>query len=413
VRIAIVGGGISGLTAAYLLCRRHDVTVFEANDYPGGHTRTLEVKEGGRAWAVDTGFIVFNERTYPSFCALLDRLGVPSRPAPMTFSVRCERTGLEYGTRTLSTLFAQRLNLLSPSFHRMILEIFRLRKNFERILSSPDARLPLGELLEKHRYSRRFVEHFLVPFGASIWSADPAAFREFPAETFVRFFRNHGFFEVERPVQWKVVSGGSKSYVPPLTAPFADKIRLGSRVSRVERKGGAVEIGTSAGKERFDEVVLAVHSDQALAMLADASEMEKEILGAIPYQENTVTLHTDASVLPRRRPVWSSWNYTIPAGSLGRAVVTYDMNILQGLDSPREFCVTLNRQGQLDQDRVIATATLDHPVYLPKGVEARARIGEISGVNRTHYCGAYWGYGFHEDGVRSALRVGEHFGEGM
>ncbi len=411
MKIAIIGGGISGLLTAYLLSRRHEITLFEASDYLGGHTRTIDVKAGGHRQAVDTGFIVFNERTYPNFCALLDRLKVASRPAPMTFSVSCERTGLEYGTRTLGTLFAQRRNLVSPSFILMIREIFRLRREFDRILDSPDRRLPLGELLEKHRYSRRFIEQFLVPFGASIWSIDADTFQQFPAETFVRFFKNHGFFEVEHPVQWRVVAGGSRSYVGPLSEPFARSVRLESPVLRIERGSDSVRVDTAVGTESFDQVVLAVHSDQALAMLADPTEREREILGAMPYVSNEVTLHTDISALPGRRSVWSSWNYIITRDTVRRVAVTYDMNILQGFSAPHEFCVTLNRTDLVDPGKVISTTTLHHPVYLPEGVSPRSRAAEISGVNRTHYCGAYWGYGFHEDGVRSALEVGKHFGE--
>lgn len=413
MRIAIIGGGISGMLTAYLLSRRHDVTLFEANDYLGGHTRTLDVQGGGSTLGVDTGFIVFNERTYPNFCRLLDKLQVASRPAPMTFSVSCERTGLEYGTRTLGTLFAQRRNLFSPSFIRMIREIFRLRREFDGILESPDRGLPLGELLEKRRYSRRFIEQFLVPFGASIWSVDADTFHRFPAETFVRFFKNHGFFEVENPVQWRVVTGGSRSYIGPLSASFSRDIRLECPVTRVARREDGVSVATAAGREDYDEVVLAVHSDQALAMLADPTPKEREILGSMPYVENEVTLHTDRAALPRRRPVWSSWNYIIPRDPLRRVAVTYDMNILQGLETDDEYCVTLNRPDLVDPGRVVSSTALHHPVYLPEGVSARSRFAEISGADRTHYCGAYWGYGFHEDGVRSALEVGRHFGEGL
>jgi predicted NAD/FAD-binding protein len=414
MRIAVIGTGISGMVAAYLLADSHEVTVFEKNDYIGGHTHTVDVEAGGKAYAVDTGFIVFNEVTYPNFVKLLRRLGVSWKPSRMSFSLRCEQTGLEFSPSSLDSLFAQRGNLLRPGFYRMVMDIFRFRKEALKLLQDPDDRVTLADYLEREKYSPLFIEKFIMPMGAAIWSADPLRFREFPARYFVEFFQNHGFLNVRNQPQWLVIQGGSRKYAEELTRPFADRIRLRCPVESIARQGGCVEVRSRAGEvERFDAAVLAVHSDEALALLSDPSEAERDVLAAIPYQENLTLLHTDPSVLPRRRKCWASWNYHVPRESLGRVALTYDMNILQGLEAPVEFCVTLNRPAEIDPKRVLRKLLYAHPVYTPAGVAAQRRREEINGTRRTYYCGAYWGYGFHEDGVKSALAVCKHFGKGL
>jgi predicted NAD/FAD-binding protein len=414
MRIAIIGTGISGMVTAYLLSDSHDIAVFEKNEYIGGHTHTIDVEVEGKTYAVDTGFIVFNEVTYPNFVKLLRRLDVPWKPSRMSFSLRCEQTGLEYSPSSLDAFFAQRRNMLRPLFYRMVLDIFRFRREALKLLNANNEQVTLGAYLKREKYSPLFVEKFILPLGSAIWSADPVRFRQFPARYFVEFFHNHGFLKVRHQPQWLVIQGGSRRYVEKLTKPFADRIRLQCPVESLSRQDDYVEVRSRGGvAERFDAVVLAVHSDEALALLSDPSEKEREVLAAIPYQENLTVLHTDPSLLPRHRKCWASWNYHVPTESLGRVALTYDMNILQGLDAPVEFCVTLNHPTDIDPARVLRRLLYAHPVYTPGGVVAQGRREEINGVRRTYYCGAYWSYGFHEDGVKSALAVCEHFGKGL
>jgi predicted NAD/FAD-binding protein len=405
MKIAVIGTGISGLTAAWQLCRAHDLTLFEANDYVGGHTHTVEVEVRGRRYAVDTGFIVFNDWTYPNFIDLLDQLGIVSKPTVMSFSVRCERTGLEYNGENLNTLFAQRRNLFRPSFHRMIRDILRFNRAAPMLLD--EARdLSLDAWLREGNYSREFIDHYILPMAAAIWSAEPGLMGAMPARFFVRFFKNHGLLSVNDRPQWRVIRDGSRTYVEALTAPFRDRIRLNCPVEWVHRQPTHVQVKPwGAPVERFDEVIIATHSDQALRLLADPTPREWEILGAIPYQENEAVLHTDVRLLPRRKRAWAAWNYHLPAQPRDRVAVTYNMNILQGLDAPETFCVTLNRGEAIDPARILYRTTYHHPVFTGAGVQAQARRNEISGVNRTWYCGAYWSYGFHEDGVNSGLAV--------
>jgi predicted NAD/FAD-binding protein len=412
VKIAVIGTGISGLTAAYLLHRDFDLTVYEANGYVGGHTNTVDVTLPEGRYAVDTGFIVFNEVTYPNFCRILDRLGVASQLSRMTFSVKSEKTGLEYNPHNLNTFFAQRKNLVSPSFWRMILEIFRFRRRFDHLLKFTDQAVPLARTLHDQGFSSRFIEQFITPLGSSLWSADPKGFEDFPLQTFVRFFKNHGFLELRNPFPWRVIRGGSRQYVKKLTAGFTDRIRTNTPVTGIQRFDDRVEVTDRRGeKAAYDQVILAVHSDQALSLLTDATPAEKEILGAIPYQENDTVLHTDSRILPERRWIWASWNYLIPKETQNRGILTYDMNILQTLRASREFCVTLNRTEAIDPKEIKARFTYHHPVFSTRAPEAQRRRDEISGLNRTHFCGAYWGYGFHEDGVQSALPVARWFGK--
>ncbi|UCG56788.1 MAG: FAD-dependent oxidoreductase [Phycisphaerales bacterium] len=413
MRIAIIGSGISGMVAAYLLHREHDVTVFEANDYVGGHTRTIDVTLDGKTLPVDTGFIVFNQATYPNFVKLLRKLDVPWQDSDMSFSVHCDRTGIEYCPSSFGRFFAQWRNLLRLGFWRMIREIFAFRRQLLQMAELPET-VTLGQHLDKLGYSRQFREYFLIPMGAAIWSAEPNRFESMPACMFARFFANHGFLNVRDQPQWLVVKSGSREYAKVLTASLRDRIRLNCPVRSIRRLSEAVRVEpTGAQAELFDHVIVATHSDQALRLLSAPTAREKEILGALPYQENQVALHTDEGLLPQRRKVWASWNYRIPREGQHAVAVTYDMNILQNLDADAEICVTLNQTDKIDPRKVLRRMLYSHPVYTPEALVAQRRRAEISGVNRTHYCGAYWGNGFHEDGVNSALAVCKHFGRGL
>jgi predicted NAD/FAD-binding protein len=412
MKIAVIGTGIAGNVAARELCREHDVTVFEAGDHVGGHTHTHTIDDNGRSLAIDTGFIVFNDWTYPNFIALLDELGVSSQPSEMSFGVKCERTGLEYKGHTLNTLFAQRRNLLRPSFHRMLRDIVRFNREARSLLETGDDSLTLGDYLQGNHYSIAFIDYYIIPMGAAIWSAEPRRMLSFPATCFARFFANHGLLNIRNRPQWRVIRGGSRNYVDKLTAPFRQQIRLNTPVTGITRRATHVEVSSARyGMERFDHVFIACHSDQALAMLRDASPLEREVLGAIPYQHNDVVLHTDTSLLPRRRLAWSAWNYHRLAGDNAAVAVTYNMNLLQGLSTQQTYLVTLNNSAAINPDKIIKRLSYDHPVFTQDGIAAQQRQGEINGVRRSYFCGAYWRYGFHEDGVVSALNALAHFRE--
>lgn len=412
MRIAIVGTGIAGNLVAHRLAPAHDITVYEAQPRIGGHTHTVDVPLGGRTFAVDTGFIVYNDVTYPHFCALLDELGVASRPSEMSFSVRCERTGLEYSGASLNALFAQRRNLLRPGFYRMLRDILRFNRAAPAVLDTGAEAMTLNEFLREGGYSREFIEHYILPMGAAIWSASPAGMGAVPAGFFVRFFHNHGLLSIsERPV-WRVIRGGSRSYVEKLIAGHRDRIRTNAPVEWLRRHTNHVELkAAGAEPERYDRVFLACHSDQALRLLADASHEERSVLGAIAYQRNEAVLHTDASLMPRRRRAWAAWNYHIPHEPQpgGRVMLSYNMNILQSLEAPETLCVTLNHGDAIDPARVIRRIDYEHPVFDARAVAAQRRQREINGVRLTYYCGAWWRYGFHEDGVVSAGAALEHF----
>lgn len=412
MRIAVIGSGISGMTAAYLLSEDHNVTVFEANDYVGGHTNTQDVSFNGHQYAVDTGFIVFNEKTYPNFVKLMNRLGVEWQNSHMSFSVQCEKSGLEFSPSTLNSLFMQRRNLLRPSFYRMLRDVVRFKKDSEALLESDDYDLTLLEFLTDKGYSQAFIEHFIIPMGEAVWSADPVKFNEFPAHYFAQFFKNHGFLNIKDQPQWLTIKGRSRQYIGPITQPYADQIRLNCPVATIRRNPDDVEVQPKGQPaEKFDQVVIATHSDQALAMLADPTDSEQKILGAIPYQENQAVLHSDESLLPSKKIAWASWNYHIPKEDLGRVAVTYDMNILQSIGAPEELCVSLNLSKAINPVKIHQEMIYHHPVYDPDSLAARKSRSEINGINRTYYAGAYWGYGFHEDGVNSALEVCRHFGK--
>lgn len=410
MKIAVVGTGIAGNVAAYHLNREHDVTVFEADSRIGGHTNTVEVQLGGREYAVDTGFIVFNDWTYPNFIELLDELGVDSQESDMSFSLRNDANGLEYKGSTLNTLFAQRRNLLRPSFYRMIRDVLRFEREAPVTLEAGAENISLGEFLASKQFSAEFVENYIIPMGAAIWSAKPGEMRQMPARFFVRFFKNHGLLSVNNRPTWRVIKGGSNRYVEKLVAGHRDRIYLNSPVRSISRNGTGVVLKLSnAEPMQFDKVFLACHSDQALRMLNDPSIAERETLGAIKYQENEAVLHTDTSMMPRRKLAWASWNYHVSNEKQQRVGLTYNMNILQGLDAPEQFCVTLNNSEAIHPDRVLETIQYTHPIFSGEAVAAQSRQREINGVNHTYYCGAYWRYGFHEDGVVSALNALDHF----
>lgn len=402
------------MTAAWLLHRDHDLTVFEANSRLGGHTHTVDVVAGGEHYAVDTGFIVFNEWTYPNFIALLDALGVASQPSDMSFSVSCARTGLEYNPQGLGGLFAQPGNALRPGYYRLLGQIVRFMWEAKSFLRTGDPSVSLQAFLQSRGFKDHFRNAFLIPMLSAIWSADPSNVMAYPAVHFLRFFENHGLLNLVNTPTWRVVQGGSSRYLEKLTAPYADRVRLAAPVSAVWRDDHGVWLKPQDGApEHYDHVILAVHSDEALAMLAQATPAERAILGAIPYQENDVVLHTDASLLPRARRAWASWNYHVPDTPAPLATVTYHMNRLQGLQAPVEFCVTLNGTDRIDPALILRRFSYWHPVFSAEGLAAQRRHAEISGVGGLHFCGAYWGYGFHEDGVNSALTVGAHFGKGI
>lgn len=412
-RIAIIGTGISGITVAWHLHRAHEVVLFEANDYVGGHTATRDVELGGRHYAIDTGFIVFNDWTYPNFIALLEALDASWQWSNMSFSLSCARTGLEYNGTSINALFAQRRNVLNPRFLRMIGEILRFNGRARELLQTRSAgaddhaSLTLGEYLQRGGYSRAFIEQYIIPMGRAIWSATGRGMLEFPARFFVDFFDRHGFLNVDDRPTWRTVRGGSREYVRRFLERFGGEVRLASPVRRVRRFGDGVTIGASTSnglqEERFDAVFFACHSDQALAMLEDPSEAEQQILSAFPYQANDAVLHTDRRMLPKAPLARAAWNYHLLDPDTERVALTYDMNILQSIEADEIFLVTLNRETEIDSSRILGRYTYHHPVYTPDAVAAQARRKEISGVNRTQYCGAYWRYGFHEDGVVSGL----------
>lgn len=412
-RIAVIGAGVSGLTAAWLLAEKHDVQIFEAADYAGGHTNTEQVEAGGRNWPVNTGFIVFNDWTYPNFIKLMDRLGVASEVSDMSFSVDCSTTGLQYNGTSLNTLFAQRRNLFNLPFLKMVREILRFNKETRADLQAGaiSNEETLGEYLNRNGYSRYFRNYYIVPMGAAIWSAPEIVLEQFPIRFFLQFFNNHGMLSVDDRPTWRVISGGSAQYVSKMMDRLGEATHLNSPVERVSRDDTGVTVLVKGESHRFDQVVFACHSDQALAMLADPTDSERDILGAIAYQNNDVVLHTDSRVLPDNRRAWAAWNYFIPGHSTEPVSVTYNMNILQNFhEAPETFCVTLNRSQDIDPARIIKRFEYAHPVFTMDAVRAQERYDEIGNHNRTHFCGAYWFNGFHEDGVRSALRVTRAFG---
>jgi predicted NAD/FAD-binding protein len=409
MKIAVIGAGVSGLVCARALQADHEVVVFEAAAEPGGHAHTVHVERDDGAYALDTGFIVYNDRNYPHFERLLEELNVETQPSQMSFSVS-DAAGFEYSGASPNGLFATRAHLVRPSFHRMVADLLRFNREARELLAG-DEDPSLREYLDERGYSQQFIEHLIVPQVCAVWSADPEQMWSFPARFLIEFFDNHGMLGFTGRPRWRSIAGGSQAYVHALVASLDAELRTRAPVLALARSDEVVRVSTQERDgETFDAAVVATHSDEALAMLRDPSDAEREVLGAIAYQQNEVVLHTDRSLLPRRRRAWASWNYHLDAERRGCCALTYHLNRLQRLSANEEFCVTLNRTHAIDPERVIASFRYAHPVYSASALAAQARCAEISGVARTYYCGAYWGFGFHEDGVASGLRAAREVG---
>ena len=410
MRIAVIGSGISGLASAWLLSKQHEVVLFEANDYLGGHTHTHDIELEGRRYAVDTGFIVYNPAHYPLLTRLFTELGVATQATTMSFSVHSEASGVEYNGTSFNTLFCQRRNLLSPRFLGMVRDLARFYRTAPALLDTDGEEPSLGEFLAEHRFGDAFRDEHLVPMASALWSSPSARILSFPARHLVQFMANHQMLQVTGRPQWRVVVDGSATYVRAMERQWRSQVRTRVPVRFVRRDAEGAEVITDARTERFDNIVLACHSDQALALLADASEREREVLGAIAYQDNDVVLHTDATLLPRNPKAWAAWNAHVPRDPDDACTVSYCMNLLQGIDAPVPFVVTLNRTADINPDRILRRMHYSHPVYTHASVAAQARKREIQGLHHTWFAGAYWGWGFHEDGMRSAVEVARALG---
>ncbi|MFP6634049.1 MAG: FAD-dependent oxidoreductase [Planctomycetota bacterium] len=404
MEIAIIGAGISGLVAARELYEENELTIFESEERIGGHTHTVDVETRSGSYAIDTGFIVFNELNCPNFSSLLRELGIPTRKTTMSFSVRCDKSGLEYNGTTLNTIFSQRRNLLRPRFLGMLLDIMKFHRKAPSALETGDD-VSVSDFARENGLGAAFYEDYLVPLGSALWSSSADQFEGFPIRFVAEFMSNHQMLQSSGRPAWSVIEGGSRNYLEPISRPFSHRIRTGTPVQSVRREKNRVFIHAGDEPEAFDEVIFACHADQALRLLADPSELESEVLSSFPYQENDVVLHTDDSVLPRNRRAWAGWNYRKLPGETDRATVTYNMNMLQGIEAPETFCVSLNQAGLIDEKKVLRKFLYHHPVYDHRSAAAQSRHGELTGANNTSFCGAYWGYGFHEDGVNSALAV--------
>jgi len=417
MKIAIIGTGISGNVAAYELNKEHDITVFEQNSHIGGHTHTHTIEDTGSQHEgeklnIDTGFIVLNDHTYPNFNRLLDELNVEIQKTEMSFSVKCEETGLEYNGNNFNTLFAQRSNLFNPKFYKMIKDILRFNQQASEYAETGTTDMSLGDFLRYNAYSDMFTKKYIIPMGAAIWSMKPEDMLNFPARFFFSFFLNHGLLSVNNRPQWYVIKNGSNSYIKELIKDFRDRVRTDCPVDNIVRYHDHVEVHSMKyGVEKFDYVFIASHSDQALNMLQHPSETERVTLSAIKYQKNEVVLHTDDSLLPVRKKAWASWNYHIPEDTRSNVALTYNMNILQNLRSDKTYCVTLNYTDQIDENKIIKAIDYHHPVFNSNSLDAQNNHRLINGTSRTYYCGAYWRNGFHEDGVISAQKAVSHFNQ--
>ncbi len=407
MKIAIIGSGISGLTAAKHLYENHEITLYEARERLGGHTHTVEVKRPEKTYHVDTGFIVYNRRTYPNFCKMMNDIGVIGKETRMGFSVKCEQTGLEYNSESIRQLFAQKRNLFKPRFWRMIQDLLRFQNTAAGHLEDGRGEMPFGDYLRAEGFSDIFIHKFIVPMGSALWSSSYEQMFRFPAKFFIRFFKNHGLLTISDHPQWLVVPGGSSRYAERLIQPFADRIRYSSPVKSVLREHGKVVVRTDYDEAVYDGVVMACHADQALRMLAQPDPEEERLLSAFPYQKNDVVLHTWDKILPRQRSAWASWNYHIPQNMPDLACLTYDMNILQGIQAPVTFCVTLNYPNPIPEEHVIRRLVYHHPIFTPESVAAQREQNALNARSNIVYCGAYWRYGFHEDGAWSALNAVE------
>jgi uncharacterized protein len=414
MRIAVIGSGISGNLCARLLSASHEVELFEANDYPGGHTNTVRAEAFGDAYDIDTGFMVFNHRTYPNFTQMLRQLNVSAQDSDMSFSVRCEQSGMEYQGSSLNGLFARRSNLFRPNFYRMLGDVLRFNRKSPELLDTDDDSLSIGDYLDRERYGQEFIQRYLIPMGAAIWSSRPEKFREFPARFLVGFLHNHGLLQIRNRPVWKTIPGGARRYVEALVEPIRDRLRLNTPVRKVVTRDDRLLVVPEKGPaEIFDRVVFATHADQTLRLIDHPTDGQREVLSAFPYQRNECVLHMDRSLLPRRQRAWASWNYYIPIGGDQPVALTYDVNRLQRLGASAPICVTLNCTERIAPQHVLARLAYDHPVFTPGAVVAQQRYDQINGRQGLYFCGAYWGYGFHEDGVNSALAVCRRFGIGL
>jgi predicted NAD/FAD-binding protein len=406
-RIAVIGAGIAGMSAAHLLSRKHEVHLFEKEERLGGHTHTITVDSPEGPLPVDTGFIVHNERNYPNFVRLMRELGVETQESDMSFAVTSQRDGYEYSSRGLSGFFAQRSNVVRLSQYKLLAEIVRFNREARALVTSPDAQqLTLGQMLDRGRFSDEFRERYLYPMACAVWSMSFDEIEGFPAATLVRFFDNHGMLGINTHPQWRVIKGGSNRYIAPMTAAYRDRITTGANIVKVRRNESDVEITfVDRPSQTFDEVVFACHGNQVLPLLDVPTDQEIEVFSALKTSRNDTVLHTDASMLPRRPAARASWNYNIGAGAHQNVSVTYHMNRLQSLPTTTDYCVSLNANGSIDSEKVIRKMVYYHPLFNHAAIDAQARWSEVSGRNRTHFAGAYWFYGFHEDGLNSAIRV--------
>jgi uncharacterized protein len=401
-KLAIIGTGISGLTCGYHLTDKYDLTLFESKDYIGGHTHTVRVQKEDEVADIDTGFIVFNDRTYPHFIELMNKIGVEFQPTEMSFSVRNDSINLEYNGHSIISLFAQRSNIVRLSFLKMLADINRFHNDVRKVAAHGND-VTIGAYLSQRDYSQLFRENYLLPMISAIWSMGLESCMEFPLKFFVRFFTNHGLLSLTDRPQWYTIIGGSSRYIEPLTRDFRDNIRLSTPVKTVKREENRVLITTDHQKEYFDEVIFACHGDQALRLLENPTQYEKNVLENFRFTKNQVILHTDTSHLPKRKNAWASWNYRMLDAGQEKTTLTYNMNILQCLDLKHTYLVSLNQH--IDERHILGEYSYDHPVYSPESISAQEQWQSISGIDKIHYCGAYWLNGFHEDGVRSGLRV--------
>ena len=409
--IAVIGGGIAGMSAAWLLSQRHDVTLFEKQARIGGHSNTVDVSIDDRLQPVDTGFIVYNEVNYPNLVALFDHLGVETQPSDMSFSVSFDNGAKEYGSKNLNAVFGQRRNVLKPRFWRMIADIKRFYASAPEMMKRPDAfrDISLGSYLTDNNYSVEFVQDFILPMGAAIWSTRADEMKDHPVETFVRFFASHGLLQFDDRIPWRTVTGGSRQYVRRLTSGLGERLRLSSSARTILRQdNGVTVIGESGSESRFDAVVVATHADEALAMLGDADTLEQRLLGDFRYTSNRALLHKDQSLMPHRRRVWSSWNYMGDASQ--GASVTYWMNLLQSIDRETPLFVSVNPKIEPDPHKVIREFDYSHPFFDVAALRAQESLWQLQGRRDTWFCGSYFGYGFHEDALQSGLAAAEGIG---
>ncbi len=412
MKIAIIGTGVSGLTAAHLLHKKHDITVYESGNYIGGHVNTIDLYAEHQPVAVDTGFIVFNDWTYPNFEKLIEKLDVKTQNSEMSFSVKCEETGFEWSGSGLQSLIFNRDNWKKIKPYQIFYDIVRFKDLALEYLDKDQEKLTLGEFLTIHKFSSAFNKYYILPMGAAIWSTNIEKINEYPAKSFLEFFKNHGLLNLKQRPQWKTIIGGSKQYVDELIKPFANKIHINTPVKNIKRVAGRVEIfAKGRPPEYFDHAFLACHSDQALKLLDQASTKEKSVLENIKYQENIAVLHTDKNTMPKRKSAWSSWNYSVPKNKNEYVNVTYYMNRLQNLSCDEDYFVTLNPNQEINESKILKTIQYMHPIFDHPAIHAQRQHTEINGQQNTWFCGAYWRNGFHEDGVWSAIQSVEQFNQ--